>query len=684
MRKIIILFTLLTLLIGGAYFIHRNKQQKSKTIREKSEEVLQQEEKELAQTKRLLKENKPKLALEIIQKHENPGMIHTEKGREWLQLLLDCYVMQNDSRRIYFIYNHLPEIFNSHEAGTLSVLHSMVDEEKAPDIEAIRNEWKGKETLKNQWLLLDADILTMQGKREEAKKALLSMSFKGREEVTRLVKLAFLSMSRSPKEALQYLVDAQKKDPLVPHIYLLRAKILETAGKVALANFEYTSALKLFPQNPMIRDELAEFHRRQSDTRAALDIWTNSLQAPSLDTIWIKTLFWSKVAHSAAFNTSIEKPQTPYRELIDYLIALPENSFWNTAQYEKLENGKKFLHTHQSTFWLRVIQLLKDKKEKEAWGIIEENPLSKISWEPLLEKALHKVLQYRLKGTFSSELFFNKGFILDPEMQMAFDGALEKKHPLFLELNTCAKKALSHNEEITLPKELNSLLKSPYAFSALFLAAGWEKAACALLPSKTLVHTLPENLPLWYTLEMTQAIRSEKGIDSALKFAQKQTASPELQFHIASLQLFNNQIEQAKTLLQKLIQENGPTAFAARHLLTQIYMKEGVLEKGKELIAQNKELQSSVQGKELLAEMALMEKNEAKATQIYLSIESESIAAKSFLAQKAFHEKNFKRAKKLTDELLQAHPNNPAIQANWAYLQNQEKQFSQKKHGQKK
>jgi len=665
----VVIFIAIILIALLAFYIRTKPQEGSKPGEKPKAAVRFNEQKDMDLARRLIAENKIAQALEIIKQYENPAMIHTESGKQWLHVLIEAYTANRDAARLTFIYDHLPDLFLQHEKACTYILHTYINQEKIKEIEALRALWNGKETLTVDWFYVDADILAMQGKREQAKKMLTAKEFEGKEDVGRLVRLAFLVMMDSPNQALGYLVQAQKKDSQNPEIYILRAKILETFGEMELANFEYTVAQQLAPTDLSIRDQLAEFYRRQNKMEMALKIWQDSLTPPSNDIIWLKLLFWNKVYGNLNINwDAIRRPESPRAPLIEYLINLPSNVFWDDATFAKLEEGKKYLHSQQITFWLRLCQYLKEGKEKEALDLLQTNPFKFQSWDPLLEKTLAKILIFRDAGIMPSDLLVDKN-PTNEKQEARLNELLEKRHPFFLELNTICKDLVLHPEQLNLPASLAALVKGPDVFSSIFLADAWPEAALLLSKNKI----LSKEYPQWVAAGMIQATRFIEGPKAALDYAKRQSQNDLVQFATCELLLEVGQMQEAITGLEKLATVPSEIGFRSNYLLAICYFNLKNFNSAKLIIEKSAEIKKSTIGQELLGRIAVAENNEALAIRIYSNIEKDSAEAKSYLAQKAFAEKNFARAKRLTEELLRQHPTNPAIQLNYLRMVEEEK-----------
>ncbi len=116
--------------------------------------------------------------------------------------------------------------------------------------------------------------------------------------------------------------------------------------------------------------------------------------------------------------------------------------------------------------------------------------------------------------------------------------------------------------------------------------------------------------------------------------------------------------------MKGLLADKSDISYRATWLMSLIYIDKGQLKEAKDTISNNPQLFKDVLGKETLARIALIEGNNDRAYEIYSSIEKDSSEAKSYLAKKAFSEKDWKKARELTESLIQEYPNNLMIRAN--------------------
>jgi len=220
-----------------------------------------------------------------------------------------------------------------------------------------------------------------------------------------------------------------------------------------------------------------------------------------------------------------------------------------------------------------------------------------------------------------------------------------------------------------LPPKVVALLKSDDAFSAIFLADSWLEAAIDL--QKETNHS--KELPNWYPFDMTQAIRRKNGSEAALAYARRQPESDINNLLIAQLLLDTGRETDATRILKKLAALPSEVGFQAAYFLANFFVEHGDYKEVKQVLNLQPSLGKSISGQEILARIALKEGKKNRAFEIYSRIEKDSFEAKSYLAQKAFEEKDLVRAKKLTEELLQQYPTNPEVQKNYMRIIEAEK-----------
>lgn len=660
MRKVVTLFLVLSSIVALslAYFYWPKIERRYKKMTlDKSQEA-----KDIARTKELLSNAKPEEALAIIQKYGDEVDNRSEEGREWLDLLIRASEATLNTPQLLVLYEYYPKAFDGHEKAAILIANTFVASGRTKDYQVLRDNWKGRETLPETWFVLDGDKLLAEGKRKEAIDFLNSKNFPGKADTSRLVRLALFYIFEQPKQAWEYLDQAYQKDPENPEIRSYRAKLLETIGRPNLALIEYAGALQSDPNNLYLRDQLADFYLRNKQVPQALQIWQENLKSPSLDMIWIKTLFWNKVAQPVSFDwESTQPPHGKLDSLVEYLLSLKPDQFWDAAAYENVKDNSHYLKTQQVTYWLRLLQLLKDGKEKEAGDLIQFNPFQTISWNPQLENALKRIIAYRTTGHFVPDT--NIGFEKKKEAAPTKPIVTAENVLLYTQLD-----GLSQAKTPVVPEDLQALLKGPEAYTAALLSTGWNEAALKLHN----LSVIPADYPEWFAPELTQAIRLNRGLPQALEFATLQNSTPQLSLLLGELLVASQSPDAALERLTKLMHDDTDVGMRAAWLVSMINIERGNYAEAKAAIEAQPKLENDTVGQETLARIALLEGNTDLANKLYSALEEKSAEAKSYLARKAFAEKDWKRAKELTEQLLRLYPTNPLLQENLKKINNEQ------------
>ncbi|MCE5316727.1 MAG: tetratricopeptide repeat protein [Parachlamydia sp.] len=608
------------------------------------------EQQDLLKTREFLNLGKPEEAVAIIQEHADDIDYKTEMGREWLDLLVRASEATLNIPQLLALNDYYSKSFDAHEKAALLIASHYLTTNRAKDFQALRDNWIGRESKPEAWFVLDVDKLLGDGKRKEAIDLLHSRSFPGKSDSTRLIRLALLYAYEEPKTAWDYLTQAYAKDPENPDIRSYRAKLLETVGKMPLALSEYRAAIQADPQNPYLKDQLAEFFVRTEQYPEALQIWSDQIKSSSQDSTWLKALFWSRVTQPIAFDWKADKvPQGKLEPLIRYLLAMQPGTFWNNSAFERLPEWQNYLSSQQATFWFRLLDDLKLGKEKEAYDLLQYNPFSSVSWNPKLEQELKRILQYRQSGQFARE---------EKPLKLT-----DSEDPYFNAIDAMAQ---TPND---IPHDLHDLLKGPEAFAMAFMAAGWNEAGLGLHE----MQVIPPTYPDWVAVEIAKAMRENRGDSAALKFATVQPTSPSLSLLIGETYLAKGNQEAALKYLSQLKGQNSDAGYRASWLLSLLEIERGQYDDAKAAIHEQPRLAQDVLGKETLARIALLEGDTPTAEALYISLEKVSTEAQSYLARKAFFDKNWKRARMLTENLLRQYPDNPMLQQNLAKIKEEQK-----------
>ncbi|NGX42600.1 MAG: hypothetical protein K940chlam7_00880 [Chlamydiae bacterium] len=605
----------------------------------------------------LIKHSKPEAALEIIHSYKGEIESLSAGGIRWLELFIKVSEVTKDIPQLVVLFEYYPEIFEQHENAAFLVADSYILSNQVKDYKKVRALWQGRETKISSWFDLDVDQFLLEGHREEAIDFLESHSFEDKEDIGRLVRLALLYANEELKTAWKYLGEAYAKDPKNPDIHSYRAKILESVGKNTMAHKEYQAAALLDPNNIFSQDQLADFYLRQKQYPSALQIWTDHLIPPSLDKVWVKALFWSRATEPVEEDwDSIPIPQGRLKPLIKYMVQLEPGEFWNQEKFEDVINGKHFLKAEQATLWLRVLDALRLGNEKEALRLLQYNPFMTISWNPELELALQRILTYRKTGSL--------------QLEESFSGTGDNHrelYPFFQQLEEIASKTTSQ-----VPEELHNLLTSKEVFSAVFIAAGWFEAGLQL----HVLPVIPKEFPDWVPTTILETLYKYRSSQEAYEFVELQEPSPDLSLLAAELMISGGDTDTALEKLSNLSALDSDIGYRSAWLASLLYIKKEDFDNARDSVQSQPRLAEDLLGQETLARIAHLEGDNDLAERLYTSLEEKSSEARSYLARKAFQEDNWKRARELTEQLLQDYPDNAMLKENLRKILEEESKFN--------
>lgn len=415
--------------------------------------------------------------------------IHNQNERErWSELELSIAEMSNDIGRMSDLFWDCPTWFAGHETASLIVsrIHIEIDQFEAYHV--LRKSWQEREEQPRAWLALDSDTMVREWRLGDARQ-LLEEGPGLEQDATRLVRLALLRVLESPEdpEASKIAADAVALEPQNPDVLSIAAKVAERQGHHKESLSRYQAAFSLAPGDPVIRDRYAEYCRRRFDYRAALRIWEQGLPAPSTDFIWTKFLFWTRVARPTRLDLkALPVPGGILSPLIEFLMKLPLNQFWNLKAFRQFEHYHSYLLSRPEVFWLRVLEAIRTGREMpEALALLSLDPAGRHSWQPELEAVLIWTILYRRSGML--------GLVGTP-------AELNKlkcmSNPYYEELRQVAV------EEKPVSARLHALLKSNCAFAAACFAAGWNEAGLRLLPKR-----IPAECPDWVFQRAKEALK---------------------------------------------------------------------------------------------------------------------------------------------------------------------------------
>lgn len=629
----------------GLYFLSAHN------IKQRESHLAQLEEEEyLSEVENLLAEGNAEEALSMIKELKEEIEEGSFTSSKWSDLLITACMDLRDIPQLIALFDFTPELLLEHEEAALMIAEHYLETGQLQKYQVLRGYWRGYEHADEAWLSFDVDKLLAEERRSEAIALLNSRTFSGESDVPRLLRLTTLTMHEEPKEAWNYLTKAAKKDPSNAEVRFLRGQLLEQLGDEEAALNEYLGALDLSPQNPSLKNFIGDLFIRKKAYGDAIRFWGRNLDDNCADEAWIKFLFWKQVVGPALVQIQPPQGSRILQQYAHYLSGLKPGEFWKNDSFQQILYSRDLQKTEQSTFWLKLIQSLKQNKLREAWQLLHNNAFYVASWNKDLEDALKHLLIYR--GLGAEEVI--------PETLSFQMLNIEHSDDFFPLLATLAKHAQPGNPAMETKEELDEFLQSKDAIAAIFLKSGWVEAARHLYPYESPAKHAPE----WVTLDFITALADNLSIAKAIEYASIIPTTPRFPDHIFSLLQRAAETESEILSLHKRAQQSTENGYRLANFLSQVYLDHNHYHEAKKIILDHKLLQNSVQGQERLARIAIHLGDQELAERIYSKIEKESVEAKSYQARKAYNERNWQRAKELTEDLLREFPDNPTLKDN--------------------
>ncbi|WP_395747690.1 tetratricopeptide repeat protein [Prosthecobacter sp.] len=388
-----------------------------------------------------------------------------------------------------------------------------------------------------EWQLLKADAHLAAQEWNEAQQWLEARHFSGSDEAARLCRLAMIKAHDGDLPGSWALLNSAKEAaPEDADVHSFRAQMLEAAGRPAEAAAEYVAAIDAQPFNPLLQDQLADFHLRHGRHDAALKILRAAAAMPHPDYMRLKTLFWGRVIDGQKMqpeSQAIRSQLSAVIELIETKPVLDGTDVFTLPQT---------VRDRPEVFWLSLIQLLRQHREQEALDALRVCQPAARMMDPDLHEALTICCEWRLTRKLPAE--FSQRTRLN-----------RTRHQFLDQLHAALTKEDS---------ECQAVLESPYAWSACLMACGWREAALQVLPEAHLARTPPA----WVTYGMTQCLRFNRGPGAALKFIEGVApAAPENQLLCAELQLLAGDAARGLEAVQRLQKAEGAVGQRARTIL---------------------------------------------------------------------------------------------------------------------
>jgi len=533
------------------------------------------------------------------------------------------------------------------EAAELDIAREAVQTRDFRGYQELAGHWQGKSGYAGQWILLEADQLLARGLSQEARQMLQAADLTGSEDAMRRARLALLE-AKEPWKAMVTIDEGLKADPMNAELLSFRAQIEEAGGRVEDARLDYVAAVLAERKNPLQRDILANFSLRHGDLQGAAETWRDAAEDTGLGIYALKSWFWSRVD-----GVRLSKPLPPCRqrgwnEFITALTGTPDDVFWSATLDAKLAaiNG---VSERPEIVWLRLLESLRKQDFKAAQSQLENG-------FPHAAERLWPNLSLSLLVHLSA------GAGQDPRLPLAardWSPTPDSAHPFVLEFSRWAKRV--HGSE-TNPR-LEKWLARPTAIVGTLYASGWPGAAVIVGNGANLVPDA--EAPEWFDYGYAKCLLLKDGKKAACKWLESlPTRSTAADLLFGEILLTSNSLDRGLALLKSIAAGDSPHASRASWTLALAELDRGKPDQARQITQANPSLAQSLQGKEILARIALAEGSRAEALRIYQELGDQSADAMIFLSKEAFATGDFTQARKWTGMLARKFPEQPEFRQN--------------------
>ena len=563
--------------------------------------------------------------------------LDSDESREWRRLDVLASDGAGDMARLVWLEQQDPELLAQMEPASLKIVRTLSAAGQAEEAERVRSRWRGREAHPEYWLAADVDQLLARKQIEEARTLLNSNHFEGTADVGRLMRLALLAPT--PAEAWDQLTAAVRADSRHPDVRSFRGQILERAGDATNARTEFVAALVADPADPVRRDQLANFYLRHGATASALQTWRDGLGSTGADFLWLRVLFWERVAGGTG-ELLPAAPVGAWSELIQTLTDLPPDSFWREGLLTDTAVSRR-AELRPEVEILRLLEALRmgDEFDARTRAVALGAPAEAMA--PVALGALQSVLRWR-----ATELKPQFG-----DLPVAPPGQVE--HVLFEQIRAWPANGL--------PEATAKLLAGPDAWSALMLAAGWTESALRLAGDRLITPTA--DAPEWFYYGMAVALRQRRDDAAARDYLNNCPSSPGLRLLAAEISWSGGADDAARAAMASLVAEPDAAGYRAAWLLANDAFARREWAEARRWVQARPELENSIGGQEILARSWASEGDLVTATRIYEALGPRSLEAGLMLARRAFDANNFGQARELIEALLGRFPDRIELRA---------------------
>ena len=563
--------------------------------------------------------------------------LDAEEVRAWRRLDVLASAGAGDLARLVWLEQQDPALLAQMEAASLKIVRTLSAAGQLEEAERVRARWRGREETPAYWLAADVDRLLARRQIEEARTLLNSTQFEGTADVGRLMRLALLA--ETPAEAWDQLTAALRADSRHPDVRSFRGQILERAGDVANARTEFVAALVADPADPVRRDQLANFYLRHGAMALALQTWREGLGPAGVDFLWLRVLFWERVAGGTGEPLPVA-PVGAWSELIQTLVDLPPTAFWRESVLPATAASRR-ADLRPEVEILRLLEALKTGDEADARlrAVALSAPAQAMA--PVTLNALQAVLRWRATGR-------------RPEfgdLPVAPPGQVE--HVLLEQIRAWPAEEL--------PEATARLLSGPDAWSALMLAAGWTESALRLAGDR--LSAPVADAPEWFHYGLAVALRQRRDDAAAQAYLQACPPTPGLRLLAAEIRWASGAEDEARAEMATLVTEPESAGFRAAWLLANDAFARREWAEARRWVSARADLAETVGGQEIVARSWASEGDLVTATGLYEALGPRSLEAGLLLARRAFEAGNYRQARELIEALLAGFPDRIELRA---------------------
>ena len=513
-----------------------------------------------------------------------------------------------------------------------------------------RHSWKDRETLREEWLILDVERLVKSGRLDEAVASLQEADLEGDADARRWLRLAFLA--RGPEQQVERLNEALQRHPQNADIRRARARFFENQGNTRAAAFEHSLAVGLNPTPTQVEDA-ALFFLRNGAAETALAVWED---APTTDlTSQAHARFWGRLIRPHR-RTDSQLPAT--NTLAGAFARIDEAAFWDSRLDDFLEAESTLASLREDARMLRILESLRTRSLNRIPQLIDGNPNGPLGNVTGLRELLTCLA--RMKRMLDAAP--GAGLIATN-----FAALPVASHPLFGEWNRGVAKWKERTAEgsatgglreallFCFPASVQRLLSSDHIWSAALLAAGFREAGLRLCSAPD----AGAGYPIWFLVDYGRALSANRSAVEAFEFVNALPRHPALVPLTGELLYALGRPAEARGVLRRVATDESPVGFQAARLLAADLLRSGDAEAAMEVLDGNCPLKDSESGAELRMQSLIALERQHEAQKQAEAIAAYSESARQYLILRSLADGEFETAKSHARALVQARPDRP-------------------------